>query len=107
MCVTGKSDIQGILSFLQFPDTFGIQGILLILLFLDTYTISSTIFQSHPLFSISIPFHLLFPISSTFREAVKAKQVTKLWTLSVPPLAPPPIYGHLGGCFIVKLVVLS
>ena len=28
-------------------------------------------------------------------------KVTKLWTLSVPPLAPRPpgIYGHLGGCF--------
>ena len=42
------------------------------------------------------------------REALHILKVMKLWTFSVAPLAPPPlIHGHLGGSFIVILVVLS
>ena len=46
---------------------------------------------------------------SRIREALHIWKVMKLWTFSVAPLAPfpPPIYGHLWGCFIVKLVVFS
>ena len=71
--------------------------------------------QSVP-FSSTIPPHpLALPqVTIAIREAVYIKEVAKLWTFSVPPLArprprplPPHIYEHLGGCFIVKLVVLS
>ena len=65
LSMTGKSDIQGVLSFLLFLDTFGIEGILLILLFPDTYTISSTLIHLHKISSTFSNFIHFYPISST------------------------------------------
>ena len=39
---------------------------------------------------------------------MKSHEAMDIFRSSLSPPPPhPPIYGHLGGCFIVKLVVLS